>query len=183
MTRGSIEDARYRRLHDLKAGMDQLQGLDIPTKQDVLKLLKESSLSTVDDSQALLDQTARETAEVEPSKFEIPVVEPADTTVAEPSKTEIPMVEPSDAADVEPSKTEIPVVEPSDTADVEPSKTEIPVIEPSDTADVEPSKTEIPVVEPSEIIKPQPVVSLSVCAIFWWPDCGSHIRVHYHPTP
>lgn len=117
MARGSIEDARYRRLHDLKAGMDQLQGLDSPTKKDILKLLKESPLSTVDDSSAILVQTARETADIEPSKFEIPVV------------------------------------------------------------------------EPSDIIKPQPVVSLSVCAIFWWLDCGSHNRAHryltrnWQPTP
>lgn len=69
LTRGSIEDARFQRLHDLKSSMNKLDELDEPIRQEVVKILKEADFKAGDSSVAVLDQviTEKTMVDVEPS--------------------------------------------------------------------------------------------------------------------
>ena len=58
--RGEIEDARFERLRELKASLDQFQQLDDEAKQNVLKALKQSELNAEADFVAELDQEIAE---------------------------------------------------------------------------------------------------------------------------
>ncbi|KAF8960339.1 PIN domain-like protein [Flammula alnicola] len=56
VARGSIEDDRFERLHDLKASMDHLQTLDLTKRQEVVKILKDSKFGVDDGSSTLLQE-------------------------------------------------------------------------------------------------------------------------------
>ncbi|KAF9485035.1 PIN domain-like protein [Pholiota conissans] len=79
LARGSIEDARFQRLHDLKVGMDQFQSLDDTGRKEILQLLKQSAFQTVDGSETLLGGTSPAKEAIRPPATEAPVIEPPET--------------------------------------------------------------------------------------------------------